>query len=258
MFNNQQLNEQVFEQRNKVYGAYAIRKNYNRSVLVSALFAASLFLAFGISSVFKIENTVAKLEIPKDSFVITVIDFPPKVKIDLPVKVVQPKVLPKLVENNNVFTPSDTAKNTTDIDITKTGRQGDPKGTDSTGTIIVGTGGGGNQPIDSTFLKTFEGTSVDANPEFPGGYAAMMKFLKENIKYPTLAKEEGIFGTVFLSFVIDRDGNVTGINNLNMVEGGCTKEAVRVVGKMPKWTPGKYRGQNVSVKYTLPIKFSLK
>jgi periplasmic protein TonB len=98
---------------------------------------------------------------------------------------------------------------------------------------------------------------VESMPEFPGGEAALYKYLAENIKYPLMAKESGIQGRVFVTFVVERDGSVTDVRVLRGIGGGCDEEAIRVVEGMPKWTPGKQRGKSVRVQYNLPVKFTL-
>ena len=99
---------------------------------------------------------------------------------------------------------------------------------------------------------------VENDPEFPGGIEALMKYLQQNIKYPQLARENNITGKVYVTFVVERDGSVTGVRVLRDIGGGCGQEAVRVVKSMPKWTPGKQRGKAVRVQYNLPVNFSLR
>ncbi|MBW6460037.1 MAG: TonB family protein [Bacteroidales bacterium] len=98
---------------------------------------------------------------------------------------------------------------------------------------------------------------VESMPVFPGGEANLYKFLAENIKYPQMAKESGIQGRVFVTFVVERDGSVTDVRVLRGIGGGCDEEAIRVVRNMPKWTPGKQRNKAVRVQYNLPVKFTL-
>jgi periplasmic protein TonB len=98
---------------------------------------------------------------------------------------------------------------------------------------------------------------VENAPAFPGGDAARMKFLQDNIKYPQMARESGIQGTVYVTFVVERNGNVTDVKILRGIGGGCDEEAVRVVQNMPKWEPGKQRGKPVRVQFNMPIKFTL-
>lgn len=98
---------------------------------------------------------------------------------------------------------------------------------------------------------------VESMPEFPGGEAELHRYLAENIKYPQMAKESGIQGRVFVTFVVERDGAVTDVRVLRGIGGGCDEEAIRVVKNMPKWAPGKQRGKPVRVQFNLPVKFTL-
>src|SRR5690606_4980152 len=98
---------------------------------------------------------------------------------------------------------------------------------------------------------------VEEQPEFPGGNAAMMKFLSDNIKYPVIAQENGIQGRVITIFVVERDGSITDVQVVRGVDPSLDKEAVRVIQSMPKWKPGKQRGSAVRVRFTLPVVFRL-
>ena len=100
-------------------------------------------------------------------------------------------------------------------------------------------------------------TVVEQQPEFPGGEKALMEFIKKNLKYPAFAAENGIQGRVTLSFVVEKDGSVTDIQEMRSPSEDLTKEAKRVVSAMPKWKPGKQRGKPVRVKYVLPVTFRL-
>ena len=100
-------------------------------------------------------------------------------------------------------------------------------------------------------------TVVEAMPGFPGGEAARIKYLNENIKYPQMARESGIQGRVFVTFVVEKDGSVTDVRVLRGIGGGCDEEAVRVIKNMPRWNPGKQRGKPVRVQFNMPILFKL-
>ena len=100
-------------------------------------------------------------------------------------------------------------------------------------------------------------TVVEAMPTFPGGDAARIKYLNANIKYPTIARESGIQGRVFVTFVVETNGQVTDVKILRGIGGGCDEEAVRVIKNMPKWVPGKQRGKSVRVQFNMPILFKL-
>jgi len=100
-------------------------------------------------------------------------------------------------------------------------------------------------------------TVVESMPGYPGGDAQRMKFLQENIKYPQMARESGIQGTVYVTFVVEHDGSVTDVRVLRGIGGGCDEEAIRVIKLMPKWNAGKQRGKPVRVQFNMPIKFTL-
>lgn len=98
---------------------------------------------------------------------------------------------------------------------------------------------------------------VEDQPLFPGGNAAMMKFLSDNIKYPVIAQENNIQGRVICNFVVEKDGSITDVQVVRGVDPTLDREAVRVIQQMPRWKPGKQRGQAVRVRFTLPVVFRL-
>jgi len=98
---------------------------------------------------------------------------------------------------------------------------------------------------------------VEKMPEFPGGQAKLQAFLAENITFPASAKESGIQGSVYVSFIVRKDGRISDAKILRGIGGGCDEEALRVVNKMPRWKPGTQRGKNVDVQFNLPIVFKL-
>ena len=100
-------------------------------------------------------------------------------------------------------------------------------------------------------------TVVENDPEFPGGMEALYKYLRDNIKYPQLARDNNITGKVYVTFVVERDGSIANPRVLKDIGGGCGAEAIRVVKSMPKWSPGKQRGKAVRVQFNLPVSFNL-
>ena len=100
-------------------------------------------------------------------------------------------------------------------------------------------------------------TVVEEQPVFPGGEGAMMAFIKNNLKYPESCVKDSIQGRVTLSFIVEKDGSVTNISEIRSPNPDLTAEAARLVQSMPKWEPGKQRGQKVRVKYVIPITFRL-
>ena len=102
-----------------------------------------------------------------------------------------------------------------------------------------------------------EANVADESPEYPGGMEALYKYLAENIHYPEQAKNDQIQGRVVISFVVEKDGGISDAKVVRGIGGGCDEEALRVVNAMPKWTPGKMRGEVVRVNFHLPITFKL-
>jgi len=98
---------------------------------------------------------------------------------------------------------------------------------------------------------------VEEQPEFPGGEEARLRFLRDNMNYPMMAREAGIQGTVFVTFVVERDGSITDVQILRGIGGGCDEEAVRVTRMMPRWKPGKQRNRPVRTQFRMPIRFAL-
>ena len=99
--------------------------------------------------------------------------------------------------------------------------------------------------------------AVEQQPEFPGGTAALMKWLANNVRYPQMALENGISGRVIVKFVVEKDGSVSGVTLVRGVDKDLDREAIRVVKSMPKWQPGKNNGQAVRCYFNLPVNFKL-
>lgn len=94
-------------------------------------------------------------------------------------------------------------------------------------------------------------------PEFPGGQAALMQFISKNVVYPEVARKNEIQGRVIVQFVVTKEGKVTNPKIVRSVDANLDAEAIRVVGLMPTWKPGQQRGENVAVKFTVPVQFRL-
>src|SRR5690606_1620725 len=100
-------------------------------------------------------------------------------------------------------------------------------------------------------------TVVEQQPEFEGGYEAMMNFIRKNMRYPASARRMGVEGTVYVSFVVSKDGSISEVQVVRGISADCDKEAMRVVSMMPPWKPGRQNGKPVFVRFVLPIKFKL-
>jgi TonB family protein len=94
-------------------------------------------------------------------------------------------------------------------------------------------------------------------PEFPGGQEALMQFLRQEVKYPKEAEEKGLQGRVVVRYIIEKDGSISEVEIVKSVNEYLDAEAIRVVNAMPKWKPGKQKGEPVRVKFTLPVTFRL-
>jgi protein TonB len=173
---------------------------------------------------------------------------PPKLELPPPVKEAI-KFLPPKVTEKEVVEETPTIEELKQVDIA-------PETTEGTGEVVF------DEPVEEATAEPAEDPNkvymvVEQQPEFPGGLAAMMKFLQSNIKYPSQARRMGTEGSVFVEFVVDQAGN---INNPRVIKGigaGCDEEAVRVIQKMPPWKPGKQNGKAVKVRFVLPVKFVL-
>ena len=98
---------------------------------------------------------------------------------------------------------------------------------------------------------------VEQMPEFPGGEAELIHYISKNIHYPQKAKEKGIQGRVFIGFIVEKDGSISNVRNLRGVDSELDAEAIRVIQSLPKWKPGKHKGEFVRVSYQIPIVFKL-
>lgn len=121
---------------------------------------------------------------------------------------------------------------------------------------------GAKNNTDSEVQKTMSDEKlvfkiVEEMPEFPGGEEALKKYISNSVKYPEDAKKEGIKGKVFVSFTVSQDGTVADSKIARGVHPSIDKEALRIINNLPIWKPGKQRGQNVNVQYTVPINFEL-
>jgi TonB family protein len=124
------------------------------------------------------------------------------------------------------------------------------------GTVTVSTGD--NKPAGETDATDKEGYYTNVYPSYPGGDKAIGDFFQKNIKYPADASDNGVEGTVNISFTVDENGKVGTPKTTSPVIGyGVEEEALRVFKKMPTWKPGALKGKNVKTRYTLPVKFQL-
>lgn len=111
---------------------------------------------------------------------------------------------------------------------------------------------------EETVVENHPINIAEEMPDFVGGYAALQRYLGSQIKYPAIDKDLGIKGTVYVKFIVEKDGSISGVELLKGVSPTIDAEAIRVVKGMPRWNPGKQRGMPVRVFFNLPIRFDLK
>ncbi len=256
----------VFEDRNKLYGAYVFRKLSNKRHL-NALLIASAFFIVAISSPIIIKSiipkskekhvevtTLANLKMednkPKEKIIE---DLPPPPPLKSSIKFTPPVIKADKEVNEEQLPKTQEELQQSKLSISTA----DVKGTDENkGKLIGEIDPNKNRITNDEVVKPF--LIVEQMPEFPGGNEELMKFLHKNVQYPQMARETGIQGTVYLQFVVEPNGAISNVKVLRGIGGGCDEEAIRVAKSMPGWKPGKQNGQSVRVFFQIPIKFTLK
>ena len=262
----------VFEGRNQAYGAYKLRKGTAKrnvwALIIVGLAAALLYLGLQLQKMAeankKVENTqaveLAKLNTEKKEAKVEKKEI---IKQE-PEKVVE-QVKSSVKFTAPVIKKDSEVKEEDEIKLDEV-----QKSDKAVGAFTVE----GNDEVGGAVLKAKEDiaapeppkhvveetkifTVVEQMPMFPGGDAALMGYLRDNMHYPTVAAENGVQGRVVVGFVVERDGSITDVNVLRSVDPSLDREAMRVVKAMPKWTPGKQNGSAVRVKYQVPVTFRL-
>ena len=247
------LEELVFKNRNKEYGAYYLRMKYRKYVSISLISAFIIILgaiAYPVIASYlnKTKTVVVNKDITAEMMNLYKTEAPPPPppppppeNIEQKVKFTAPVVTTDTAETNIVSQEDLSAKTTHEA----------PPPEEDFGVKEVK-----KQVIEQEAPKEIF-TVVEEQPNYPGGDEARIKFLQENIKYPEEAKELGVQGKVFVTFVVEVDGSITDVRVLRGIGAQCDEEAIRVVKSMPRWIPGKQRGVPVRVQFNLPIKFTL-
>ena len=259
----------LFEEKNKQYGAYELRRKYEkrlaRALGVTLIFVLLLTGAYAVANYMKKEGLLKEKPPPEKKVVLENVDIkqpdqpppppPPPAPEPPKVKPQQQFTPPKVVKDEEVKPeeqPPDLDQLKDKVISSKT-LAGDPNGIDPGLVQDKGTGVVAAAPEPN---KIF--TFVEQMPEFPGGESALMKYLSTHIHYPAVARENGIQGTVVVQFVVNTDGSIQDVKTVGAKKGGgLEEEAVRVVTGMPKWKPGRQNGRSVRVQYSLPVRFVL-
>lgn len=258
---SQSRNNVVFEKRNKKYGAYTIRRDYDKRILLILLsFISSIGLSYGAYIFMKNPKIEFNKPIKEDVYINTVIDLNENKEEKKEIKKEPKKTKP--VEQIANITPivkdiikTDSVKINDDLKDKNTGAE-TIKG-DSTGfekkPIIDGSGEGTKTKTVIPTKGPEEFPDVDA--EFPGGKDARTMFIAKRIVFPDEGLEKG--GKCYLQFVVDENGEISSVKVLNGVPDckECDKEAIKVIKAMPRWKPGESKGQKVSSYFRMVIHF---
>ena len=264
----------MFENRNKEYGAYVLRRQTtarNIKSIITVLIIFALVMAYMIAKNAyddyqkahmaqtqvteltalqeqKKEAKVERKEVIKQEKVEQVVE---KVKSSI-------KFTAPVIKKDDEVRPEDEMKSQDEIMNSKVAVGfANVIGNDENGEVLKAKEALVTEPVKPKEEENKVFDVVEQMPSFPGGMAALMAYLQKSIKYPPVAEENGIQGRVICTFVVERDGRVTDVRVAKSVDPSLDKEAVRVVSAMPRWIPGKQNGQSVRVKYTLPVTFRL-
>ena len=265
------LEDIIFRNRNKSYGAYSLRTDYQRVI------NRALIIGIGVFGLAILTPMIwAKVEIRNREDVtarlIDVVIPPPPVEVVPPVQseTPPPPQLEQPVRAETRFVkleivPDDKA---TELppdqdDLSKASNIGTKNVIGIEEPIpyeepIAGNGTAPAQPVEvEVSEKDKEWIIVEQMPEYAGGLTALSKFLQKNLRYPNPASNAGVSGKVYVQFVVGQDGAISKVDVLKGLGFGCDEEAERVIKLMPHWSAGKQSGRAVAVKFTLPINFQL-
>jgi len=257
----------IFEGKNKEYGAYVHRdespaRHLKALIIITVVSLSVIFLPSLIKSVIpaakddtqseELKTTVINIEdqLPEENQIKEIV-MPPPPEIKASIQYVAPKIVEddKIKDDELMLTQAEILESKAEVSIQTV------EGSLDSGVNIADITEHKVVIEEKAEVQIY--THVEVMPEFPGGEAELMKWLKDNIIYPTIAQEQGIQGRVMLRFVVRPDGSIDDVNVYKSLDPSCDKEALRAVKKMPKWTPGKQNGNPVSVYYNLPVVFRL-
>jgi protein TonB len=257
----------IFDNRNKAYGGYELRKNYSQRAIKAVGFVlTTMLLAVGVHSFASGNKKPELINVP-----LTATTSLANIEMEIkhpPVKIEPPKqaaaamqaatiavTIPKVVQDDKVTEAPPTVADMRDKEIGTVNSAGNG-GTEAATKLIAGTGGGGEMPTGSVeALPAADKIEiyVEQMPQFDGD---MNKYLSENIQYPEMARDANVSGRVVIRFVVNEDGSISNAKVVKGIGSGCEEEAIRVINSMPRWKPGKSNGKAVKVYFTLPVKFT--
>lgn len=254
--NHQRWDDIVFENRNKEYGAYQLRQGYGRNVFIgfgiTAIVVAFILLLPVLSKLFG-GDTVQEKVAPR-KLVYTDLSAPPPIdkpkppppQIQLPKLQKVIKFVPPKVVKEEVVEEIPTIQEIKQNEVASVAVDG------ATDVVF-------EEPVEEVVAEDPNEifTVVEQQPEFEGGYEALTMYLRNNMRYPVMARKMGVEGTVHVSFLVNKTGSISEVKVLRGISAECDKEAIRVVEAMPSWKPGRQNGHNVYVRMVMPLKFRL-
>lgn len=249
----------VFDERNKSYGGYELRKNYNSrlgrgtAVLLFCIVALSSFTLvkkkepeMAMSNITPIQTTIIDITPPKPELKV----LPPE-KVELPKPAATQRFTVPMITDEPIKPDEHMAENksiTFNPGTTNTAGDSMDIGPGTTGK--TGTGLELKPVVKENPIPTW----IDQMPQFAGDMEA---YMGKHLDYPEVARNNNIEGKVVVSFVIDEEGAVSSVAVVRGIGGGCDEAAMRMISGMPKWKPGKMNGKPARVLFRLPIKFTL-
>ena len=253
----------VFDDRNKAYGGYVIRREstgrHNRAVVIIVCLAALCVAVPALikkltpqQEAFKVTEVTTLSDLPeadeqKEQPKIQELPPPPPLKSSI-------KFTPPVIKKDNEVQDNDEIKSQEDLNQAKASISiADVKGTDDEHGVDIAEVKNVNNEVDES--KPY--VAVEQMPQFPGGEQKLMEWLGKNLRYPNISQENGIQGRVIVRFVVSSTGKVCNVEVMRGIDPQLDKEALRLISAMPDWIPGKQNGKNVPVFYTIPIIFRL-
>ena len=267
--------DMMFENRNKEYGAYVLRRQTGRRNVISMI---AVLLLFAAVMVFMIAKNAYEAYQKEHAVMDQVTELSAltqqkkkEAKVErkeIPVRQEQQQVVEKVkssvkftapvIKKDDEVKPEDELKSQDEIMNSKVAVGAlNVVGNDESGEVLKAKEVIATEPVKPKEEENKVFDVVEQMPSYPGGMGALMQYLSSHIKYPAIAEENGIQGRVICTFVVERDGSITDVRIAKSVDPSLDKEAMRVVSTMPKWIPGKQNGSAVRVKYTLPVTFRL-
>lgn len=245
----------VFEGRNKSYGAYDLRRKSTSTTARAMIIGAVVFsVAVATPMILDFIGSASDEDVALDEK-ITTVKLPPKEqpKENIP----PPPPPPPKVDQQKFVKPvvakaEEVTEDPPKIEEIKDKKLGDEtiKGDPDAPITLEDPGKGEKNAVVEEDNNIYNSAGIEVKPEFPGGMAKFLSFIKNNYNPP---EEEGLKGRVIVSFVVEKDGSLTDIKVLKDIGYGTGAEAIRVLKKCPRWTPAEQNGKKVRCSYQLPI-----